>query len=109
MNLENKLKKSCQRIRNKTIKVSKKLFGIDTFPLIYEAMFVEKQKLEKEFGKDIKDFNDEDIAKASYSYAKWKTLNRLCEIYLGVTQLIVFDIHDVMEELNKWMRKNMNA
>lgn len=104
MDLEKRLRKTCIKMQRKILKVSKKLFNISSFPLLFQDMYERKQLLEKNIGKDIRDFTDEDIIKMSVEYASWKTMNRLCDIYMDVTRFMVFDLHDVLED--SWTQEN---
>lgn len=107
MDIEKSVRKSCRKMQKKVLKVSKKLFKIDTFPLLFQAMFEQKEALECKCEKDVRDFTNEDIMANSYGYAKYKTMKRLCDIYMDFTQFITFDLHDVMEDI--WTQESLNG
>lgn len=103
MDIEKSIRKSCKKIQKKVMKVSRKLFNINTFQVLFQEMFDLKRLLEENIGKGIDAFTDDDIAKYAYSYAKYKTMKRLCDIVMSFTQLMVLDLHDLEDS---WIQEN---
>lgn len=106
MEIDKAIKKSCTRMQKKVLKVSKKLFGISKFALLFEDMIEDKTYLEKAIGKEIDKFTDKDIMEYSYLYASYKTKKRLCDIYMEFTKFMVLDLNDMKE--GAWTQENLN-
>lgn len=96
-----------KRIQKKILKLSKKLFGIDSFPVLFKTMLNAKSSLEEAVGKHIQDFTDEDIKRYPFQYSIWKTMNKICDIYLLLVELRCFDTKEFLEEETKWIQEDL--
>ena len=86
-----------KRMKRKILRISNNLFGLKTFPSLFEYMFEVKGKIEADIGKDVKDFTNDDAKLVALDYAIYKTCEKLCDIYLSLTEFAVFDMNDLTE------------
>lgn len=94
MNVERYVK----RMQKKVLRISDNLFGLKTFPALFEYMFEVKQSIEERIGKDVSNFTDDDVKLVALDYAIYRTCKKLCDIHLFLTEFRIFEIPDLTKE-----------
>lgn len=84
----------CDRTRKKTERLLKKMFGFSCVKEGFSEMKNIKKQLEFCAGKNIKDFNMNDVRNYSYLYARYRTLDKILSIYIDLVSLDKFIIKE---------------
>lgn len=92
------VKRYVKRMQKKVLKISKNLFGLDTFPSLASYMIEVKDYVERMVGKDVDEFTEDDIKSVPLDYAIYKTCRKLCDVYMSFTEFVMFDINGLTED-----------
>lgn len=83
----NELDRYCVKVRKKTERLLRKLFGCRTVSEGLSAKARVTKWLEISSGKSINEFNADDIGRCGYLYAKYRTLDKILSIYIDLVGL----------------------
>lgn len=80
----------CEKMRKKTERLLLKMFNYKTIKEAFDERKYLISELKKSTGKDIADFEVQDIRKNPYLYARYKTIDKILSIYIDLITLDKF-------------------
>ena len=86
--MNNDIEKYCKSIQKRTEKVLYKLFGKkDTIKNYLQLKKQLKDEIESEINKPVEEIKRTDLFKVGYTYSKYKTLEKVLNVYTTVIEL----------------------